>query len=184
MSNSAEPELTSRSGEKPENPSAATDIQFDAPAPDASADAPAAPDADSSESEKRLSEVDARFLRAFRNLTADEDRLEETGKRFTLRSILGGEILSGEWFQKQIWYILMLVIMVIFYTSNRYACQQEILETKALTDTLLDRRYKALTRAAQLKQTTRRSQIEQSLEDTTIQTAVIPPYYLKIEEEE
>lgn len=183
MSNSAEPELTSPSGETPETSSSATDIQSDAPAPDVSAESPAAKEPDRSDPEKSLSEVDARFLRAFRNLTADEDRLEETGKRITLRSILGGEILSGEWFQKQIWYILMLVIMVIFYTSNRYACQQEILETKALTDTLLDRRYKALTRAAQLKQTTRRSQIEQALEDTTLQTAVIPPYYLKIEEE-
>lgn len=183
MSHSAEPDITSPSG-TPEKSSAATGLQSDATAPDVSADTPAPSEAGPSESEKKLSEVDARFLRAFRNLTADEDRLEETGKRITLRYILGGEILSGEWFQKQIWYILMLVIMIIFYTSNRYACQQETLEIKALTDTLKDRRYKALTRAAQLKQSTRRSQIEQSLADTAIQTAVIPPYYLKIEEDE
>ena len=78
----------------------------------------------------------------------------------------------------------MIVVMIIFYTSNRYACQQEILETKALNDTLLDRRYKALTRAAQLKQSTRRSYIEEILEDSTIQTAVIPSFNLKVDEEE
>lgn len=182
MSVTTEPKITPQGGMPSEQDSDTTSLQSDAAASDASADS-GQTDRSQTAADQGLSDIDARFLRAFRNLTADEDHIEDSGNRITLRSVLGGDLLSGEWFQKQILYILLLVMMIIFYTSNRYACQQEILESKTLTDTLLDRRYKALTRAAQLKQTTRRSHIEQVLTDTTIQTAVIPPYYLKVEEE-
>ena len=180
MSTPTEQENLTNSSDPQEQDSGAAEVKSDAQASDASAD-----DGKSGTkgTEQHLSDVDVKFLRAFRNLTADEDKLEEAGTRITLRSILGGDILSGEWFQKQIWYILMVVVMIIFYTSNRYACQQEILTTKQLNDTLLDRRYKALTRSAQLKQSTRRSYIEETLADSTIQTSVTPPFTIIREEE-
>ena len=56
-------------------------------------------------------------------------------------AILGGDMLGGQWFRKQFWFIVTLTAMLIVYISNRYYCQQEMLETKALSDTLLDRRY-------------------------------------------
>ena len=93
--------------------------------------------------------------------TADEDTPRATQhSKITLASILGGDILGGKWFRKQFWYIVMVVAMVIVYVSNRYSCQQEMIQTKMLTDTLLDRRYKALTRSSQLKEKMRRSVIE------------------------
>ena len=77
--------------------------------------------------------------------------------------------------------MVMLVGMAIVYVSNRYSCQQEMLETKVLSDTLLDRRYKALTRSSQLKERTRRSRIEESLVDTTLRTSITPSYNLRVE---
>ena len=59
-------------------------------------------------------------------------------------------------------------------------CQQEMIRTKMLTDTLLDRRYKALTRSSQLKERMRRSNIEEALTDTTLQTANTPSFNLKV----
>lgn len=53
-----------------------------------------------------------------------------------------------------------------------------------LTDTLLDRRYKALTRSSQLKEKTRRSYIEDALTDTTLQTPNTPSFNLKVDDEE
>lgn len=121
-------------------------------------------------------------IRALRNLTADEDDedMPHNG-RMKLSAILGGDMLGGKWFRKQFWFIVMLTGMLIIYISNRYYCQQEMLETKALNDTLLDRRYKALTRSSQLKEKTRRSYIEETLVDTTLQTANTPSFNLKIE---
>ena len=123
-------------------------------------------------------------LRALRNLTADEDvTSEEEHVKLTLSSILGGDILGGRWFRRQFWFIIMVVGLIIIYVSNRYACQQEMIQTKMLTDTLLDRRYKALTRSSQLKEKKRRSFIEESLTDTTLQTPNTPSFNLKVEEE-
>lgn len=120
-------------------------------------------------------------LQALRNLTADEGEKEEERTRLTLSAVLGGDILGGHWFRKQFWYIVMVVAMLIVYVSNRYSCQQEMIQTKMLSDTLLDRRYKALTRSSQLKEKTRRSYIEETLTDTTLQTANTPSFNLKIE---
>lgn len=123
-------------------------------------------------------------LQALRDLTSDDDMsgVDEHVK-LSLSSILGGDILGERWFRRQFWYIIMVVCMLIVYVSNRYACQQEMIQTKMLTDTLLDRRYKALTRSSQLKEKTRRSYIEESLADTTLQTPNNPSYVIKVDNE-
>lgn len=121
-------------------------------------------------------------VKAFRELTSDEDEKPAGQTKLTLASILGGDMLGGHWFRRQFWYIVMVVAMLIVYVANRYACQQEMIQTKVLNDTLLDRRYKALTRSSQLKVKTRRSHIEETIADSTIQTSSIPSYNLKIEE--
>ena len=117
-------------------------------------------------------------LQAFRDLTADDDGNVGSRSKVTLASILGGDILGGRWFRKQFWYMVMIVAMLIVYVSNRYSCQQE----QILTKVLVDRRYKALTRSSQLKERMRRSYIEESLVDTTLQTAVTPSFYLQVDE--
>lgn len=124
-------------------------------------------------------------LKAIRTLTADEDNTptQTAHSKITLASILGGDILGGKWFRRQFWFIVMIVAMVIVYVSNRYSCQQEMIQTKMLTDTLLDRRYKALTRSSQLKEKMRRSVIEGSLADTTLQTANTPLFKVQVDDE-
>lgn len=121
-------------------------------------------------------------IQALHNITAEEDDAPIVSASSTIKSILGGDILGGRWFRKQVWYILMLTAMIVVYVSNRYACQQEMIEQKVLNDTLLDRRYKALTRSSQLKERTRRSHIESALSDSTLHTAKTPSFRLKIEE--
>lgn len=122
-------------------------------------------------------------LRELRNFTDDEDDAPPPSRKMTLASILGGDILTGGWFRRQFFYILMLVAMVVIYISNRYSCQQQLIEQKALNDTLLDHRFKALTRSSQLKERMRRSYIEGALTDTTLQTANTPSYTFKVDQE-
>lgn len=125
-------------------------------------------------------------LKALRELTADEDNpvgMEGSHTKITLSSILGATCW-GRWFRRQLRFIVMVVGMLIIYVSNRYSCQQEMIQTKMLTDTLLDRRYKALTRSSQLKEKTRRSYIEDALTDTTLQTPNTPSFNLKVDDEE
>ena len=110
---------------------------------------------------------------------------DDTGSErvnISLRTILGGDLLAGKWFRRQIWLIVLIAFYIIVYVSNRYSCQHEQILTKVLSDTLIDRRYKALTRSSQLKERMRRSYIEESLVDTTLQTAVTPSFYLQVDE--
>ena len=144
------------------------------------------PDTALTNDEDAEEEADKKALRALRNLTSEDDNPEGDDEHFklTLSSILDGDILGGRWFKRQFWYIVMLVAMTIVYVSNRYSCQQEMIQSKLLNDTLLDCRYKALTRSSELKERTRRSYIEKSLTDTTLQTSNTPSFDLPVDYEE
>lgn len=119
-------------------------------------------------------------LRKFTEVDTDPDRVN-----VSLRSILGGDILAGAWFRRQFLFILMLVAFVIVYVSNRYASQQELLEIDALQKQRIDEQYRALTRSSELMELTRRSSVENYLRttnDSTLQTATVPPYTLDVDE--
>lgn len=123
--------------------------------------------------------ADSKARKAFRELTDDED-----GERInvSLRTILGGDILGGTWFRKQFWYIVMVVIMCIIYVSNRYYCQQEMIEGTKLSDTLKDRHIKVLTAESKYKEMTRRSKVQEQLKDTTLQPPKGHIYGLPVDE--
>lgn len=95
------------------------------------------------------------------------------------REVMGGKYLTGAWLQRNLKYVLMLIVMVLIYISNRYYCQQAMLEGKQLTDTLMDRRYKALTVRSQLLEQTLRSNVEENLADSTIRVAVVPSFVVE-----
>lgn len=123
---------------------------------------------------------DAKARKAFRKLTAIED---EGGRNLSLRTILGGDILAGQWFRRQFFFIVFLVAIAIVYVANRYACQQEMIDRINLSDSLLDARYKALTRSSELLERTLRSRVEEELTDSTLRTPTTPLYLLKAEKE-
>ena len=123
-------------------------------------------------------------LQALKELTSEEDDSDtEDHKSVTLGTLLGGDILAGKWFRRNFFFLVMIVVMLVLYVGNRYRCQQEMIETKNLSDTLLDRKYKALVRSSQLKEKMRRAYIEDALADTTLETASTPAYNLKVDNE-
>lgn len=130
------------------------------------------------QAEKHQRVPDEKAAKALKELVSEED-----GERanVSLRTILGGDILAGPWFRRQFWYIVMLIAMSIFYVSNRYYCQREMIVGTRLADTLLDRRYKALTLSSQLKEMTRRSAVEKHLNDTALKTSMEPLYLLAVD---
>lgn len=118
-------------------------------------------------------------LRRLQDMTVEED---ETPVNLSWRTILGGDILASGWLRRQFWMIILITAFTIIYVGNRYACQQEAIEQSRLSDTLLDRKYKALTRSSELLEKTLRSNIEEELADSTIQTSITPLYGIKTDE--
>lgn len=99
----------------------------------------------------------------------------------SLRSILGGEILVHSFLRRQVYLLILIVILTILYIDNRYSSQQELIEIDRLKKELTDIKYDALTISSELTEKSRQSRIEEyiSAEGTQLQTAETPPYLIK-----
>lgn len=108
----------------------------------------------------------------------DED--EERPFRFnvSIKALVGGDglsrLIANNWC-----FILVTVFFTCCYVTSRYMMEKAVLENNALTDTLLDRRYKALTLNSELLEHTLSSHIESNLNDSTIHTPTDQAFPLK-----
>ena len=102
---------------------------------------------------------------------------------FTLRKILGGDFLTAEMLLRQIGVILLIVVFVIIYISNRYSCQQKMLEIDKLNVELQDAKYRSLSSASELTERCRESNVLEMLRnnrDSTLKIPTLPPYIIEV----
>ena len=121
-------------------------------------------------------------LRAIIREQTTEDEMPLT-KNITLRKILGGDTLSADIIRKQIWLILIIVLFIVVYISNRYKCQQDLILIDNLTEQLKDAKYRALSSSSDLTQQTRESKVLEKLRassDSTLHIATQPPYIINV----
>ena len=105
---------------------------------------------------------------------------------FSLKKILGGDILNTAIIRRQVWLFVLITVFFIIYIANRYSCQQDIIEIDRLQKELLDAKYKALSSNSQLTEKSRESNVLEMLKsnnDSTIKIASQPPYIINVPEE-
>ena len=105
---------------------------------------------------------------------------------FTLRKILGGDILTAQIIRRQIWLVILIVLFVIIYISNRYNIQNDIIELDKLQKELQDTTYKALSTSSQITEKSRESNVLDMLKnnkDSVLHIATQPPYIINVPEE-
>ena len=105
---------------------------------------------------------------------------------FTLRKILGGDILTAQIIRKQIWLFMLIVVFIIIYISNRYNIQNDIIELDKLQKELQDTKYKALSTSSQITEKSRESNVLDMLKnnkDSVLHIATQPPYIINVPEE-
>ena len=105
---------------------------------------------------------------------------------FTLRKILGGDILTAQFIRHQIWLIILVVFFVFIYISNRYGIQDDIIELDKLQTQLQDAKYKALSTSSQITEKSRESNVLDMLKsnkDSILHIASQPPYIINVPEE-
>lgn len=105
---------------------------------------------------------------------------------FTLRKILGGDILTAQFIRRQIWLVILIVFFVIIYISNRYNIQNDIIELDKLQKELQDTKYKALSTSSQITEKSRESNVLDMLKnnkDSVLHIATQPPYIINVPEE-
>ena len=115
----------------------------------------------------------------------EQAREEEAplSRNFTLRKILGGDILTTSTVRKQIWIFLLITFFTIIYISNRYSVQQNLIEIDKLQKELKDARYKALSSSSQLTKKSRESNVLDMLknnQDSVLKIANQPPYIIQV----
>lgn len=110
-----------------------------------------------------------------------EQKGEKVKRRTSLKNIIGGDILATDFFRRQTKLLVLIMVLILFYIHNRYACQQQMIEIDKLKKELIDIKYDALTRSSELMERSRQSRIEEYIatKESDLQTSTNPPYLIK-----
>lgn len=124
----------------------------------------------------------------FRDLVEERTKEDESHSNVvpTLTKILYGDILYTSFIRKQIGVLLLITFFIIIYISNRYNCQQDLIEIDRLTKELKDAKYKALSSSSQLTEKSRESRVLEMLRttnDSTLHMPNQPPYIINVPEQ-
>ena len=170
--------------EKPETSSPAEEQK-----PQASEPAKTQEKAPASEKEKAQPEAPKPAPQASLKEVIAKQAIEEEvsgSTSFTLRKILGGDILTAQIIRKQIWLFMLIVVFIIIYISNRYSIQKDLIELDQLQKELQDTKYRALSTSSQITEKSRESNVLDMLKhskDSTLHIATQPPYIINVPEE-
>lgn len=134
------------------------------------------------EERRKEEEAEVKILKAAIAEQAREDEQPQSSN-FTLRKILGGDILSAHILRNNIWLIIVIVGFIIVYISNRYSVQKYLLEIDKLNTELEDAKYRALSSSSQLTEKSRESHILELLKnrkDSVLKMSDRPPYIINV----
>lgn len=113
---------------------------------------------------------------------AREDEQPQSAS-FTLRKVLGGDILNARLIRSQIWLMVLIVFFVVCYISLRYYAQKDLLEIDRLNTQLKDAKYKALSSSSMLTEKCRESHVLELLRqnsDSTLKMPGHPPFIIQV----
>ena len=126
-----------------------------------------------------------RNLFTIQTLLATEDEAPQS-RLFSLKKILGGDILYTSFVRRQIWLFMLIGAFLIVYIGSRYSCQQDLIQIDKLQVKLKDAKYKALSSTSQLTEISRESNVIELLKnnkDSVLKIPSAPPYKIEVPEE-
>ena len=80
-------------------------------------------------------------------------------KSSSFRDFLNGALFTKKFFRKQLWLLIMIFVLIVFYVDNIYYCEKQLYTIIKLEKKLKDVKYESLTISAQLMKITRQSNI-------------------------
>ncbi len=122
-------------------------------------------------------------LQKIKETATEED--PRPSQQLTLRSILGGDLLTTQMVRSQIWLLVLIVGFTIFYVAFRYQCQQDLLTIDKKENELKDAKFRALSSSSELTEKCRESHVLDLLKqsnDSLLHQADQPPYIIQIPE--
>jgi len=134
------------------------------------------------EEEKTENKLKDALKKIKENVHEDDPRPAQS---LTFRSILGGDILTGEMVRNHIWLFAFIVALATAYVAIRYQCQQDVIAIDRLNAELTDAKYKALSSSSTLTEKCRESHVLDILKmnkDSLLHIADQPPYIINVPE--
>lgn len=100
------------------------------------------------------------------------------GVRKSFVHVFGGNILTEDFFSKNLTFIIVLVVVMLLFISQRYTVLQNIAEMERLKVELKDAKFESLNISSDLTELSRQSQIEKMVEQAGLglETANEPVY--------
>lgn len=129
--------------------------------------------------EKKIKET----IQKIKASASEED--PRPSNQLSLRTILGGDLLTTEFVRSQIWLFVLIVCFSIVYVAFRYQCQQDMIAIDKLEKELKDAKYKALSSSSTLTEKCRESHVLEILkqnQDSLLHQADQPPYIIEVPE--
>ena len=115
--------------------------------------------------------------------TSEADEAPSASLR--LRDVLGGDFLWTV-VRRQIWLIVLIVVIVIAYVAVRYQCQQDAIDIAQLEKDLVNAKFESLSSSSNLTRMSRQSNITDLLEkndSVMLHAANQPPFIIDVPEE-
>ncbi len=133
---------------------------------------------------QRYDDEKTETIEAIRRIANDD---EERNTDLSWKSILGGDILKSHMLVKQVVFVMFIAVLMLIYTGNRYASQQDAILIDSLQVRLQTEKYNVLTQSSELLYQSRQSKIEDQLVengDTALINQSTPPFLIEKEDNE
>jgi cell division protein FtsL len=89
--------------------------------------------------------------------------METSSKKNWLSHILGGGFLTEDFIIKQSKLLILIVLLIMAFISNRYSCMKKLTEIEILKTKLQDVKYENMIISTEVTAHSRQSQIEELL---------------------
>lgn len=97
-------------------------------------------------------------------------KLDNIRKSFV--HVFGGNVLTENFFVRNLTFILVLVVIMILFISHRYTVLQRIAEMERLKVELKDAKYESLDISSDLTEASRQGQIEKRVEESGLELKI------------
>ncbi len=93
--------------------------------------------------------------------------------------VFGGSVLTENYFLKNMWFIVAIVLVMFLFIGHRYKVLQRMSEIERLEQELKDAKYESLTISSSLTEASRQGEIERRVEEAGLELKVTrEPIYL------
>jgi hypothetical protein len=114
-------------------------------------------------------------------MAGEKREKQKIKSKVSISHILGGGILTEDFFVRQSGLLLLIAGLCIVFIANRYGCLKQISEVEKLSRELNDVKYESLVISTELTTNSRQSQIESLIEQRNLGLtgSKTPPFELK-----